>query len=354
MKLLIIIDDLRSGGTENVLANRIAELPPDIELHILSLFALGPIAERINSLGHKIQFLDMKNFGLFKTFSKVREILEKESFDIAVCMRDVSKALFPRFLKKHIPVVVMLWDSPIIKRSFKQSWAEWFQVKFSHSVPYCSSFNAAIAVKKVYGLENITVIPNCYDRKEFNKRNTKINKREDIFQIISVGGVRKEKNYRDKLEIAKKLKDKGIKFKLSLIGYDPDGLIPRDILKNRLEDEVVSLGVRKDVKELLEKADLFLFTSSSEGFPVALIEAMTVGLPCVSYEFPSLKEIDEDFSRIEVVSQGNIDAAVQKIIYLSKHPEEAESLGTKASQHVSAKFASDINAKQWIEFLVAI
>lgn len=114
---------------------------------------------------------------------------------------------------------------------------------------------------------------------------------------------------------------------------------------------VISLGNRNDIPELLEKADLFLFTSYSEGFPVALIEAMAKGLPCVSYEFPSLGEIDKDFSSLVPIPQGDIDKAVEKIVYLGKNRDEGEKLGRRAAKHVSANFTSEINAEIWINFL---
>ena len=248
----------------------------------------------------------------------------------------------------------MLWDSPVIKRSFRQSWLEWYQVRFANAVPYCSSKNTALALKKVYGLEGVKVIPNCYDQKRFSERKNTVQNSEREFRIVTVGGVRKEKNYTDKLEIVEKLKENDFKFKLTIIGEDPDGVIRRDIMEHRLEEEVELLGDRKDVSDLLKTADMFLFTSSSEGFPVSLLEAMATGLPCVSYEFPSLKEIDEDFSKIDVVPQGGIDDAVEKIQYLAKHPDDAYALGRNAAKHISANFAAINNAKTWLQFLKSL
>jgi len=350
MKILIIIDDLRAGGTENVLASRISELNSDIKVHIFTLFGLGPVAEKIESMGVPVNFLDMKTYGVMKSFRRVENLIKEEKFDTAVCMRNVSRALFPKFLKKNIAKVAMLWDSPIIRRSWKYSILEWYQVKFSDAVPYCSSQNIAAALQKTYGFENITVIPNCYDQKIFIKRRkTAID--SDILQIISVGGARYEKNYPDKLAIAKSLKEHGVKFKLTIVGDDPDGYLYRDILEQNLENEVVMLGERKDIPELLKKSDLFICTSSSEGFPVALLEAMAVGVPCISYKFPSLCEIDEKFANIAVVPQGAVEEAVEKIISLSKHPDEYAKLAENAAEHISANFAADKNSKQWIKFL---
>jgi len=317
MKILIIIDDLRSGGTENVLASRISELKSDIEIYIITLFDLGLVAERIKSMGVSVDFLDMKTYGVIKSFNRVEKFIKEEKFDSAVCMRSVSRALFPKLLKKHIAKVAMLWDSPIIRRAWKYSIFEWYQVKFSGAVPYCSTQNTATILQKTYRFKNITVIPNCYDQKIFRKREKYIDNR--VFNIIAVGGAREEKNYPDQLAIAQYLKKWEFKFKLTITGNDPKGYIYRDILEQNLENEVILLGSRNDIPELLKKSDIFISTSSSEGFPVALLEAMAVGLPSVTYKFPSLCEIDEKFANVAAVPLGNVKKAAEKILYLARH-----------------------------------
>lgn len=49
-----------------------------------------------------------------------------------------------------------------------------------------------------------------------------------------------------------------------------------------MDEDVLFTGVQSNPFSLLKKADLYALTSESEGFPNALIEAMAVGIPCVS------------------------------------------------------------------------
>ena len=42
------------------------------------------------------------------------------------------------------------------------------------------------------------------------------------------------------------------------------------------------LGYRNDIKELMNSADIFLFTTLQEGLPRSMMEAMSTGLPCIA------------------------------------------------------------------------
>ncbi len=58
--------------------------------------------------------------------------------------------------------------------------------------------------------------------------------------------------------------------------------LQKQIDESKLSETVVLLGQRTDIFELLQCADIFLFPSKQEGLPIALMEAMAAGLPCVA------------------------------------------------------------------------
>lgn len=75
-----------------------------------------------------------------------------------------------------------------------------------------------------------------------------------------------------------------------LIGRGIKEAIGDEIKKNRLENNILILGYRDDVLDVIKCADLFYFPSLNEGQPNALIEAMASDLPFVASDIPSIKE----------------------------------------------------------------
>lgn len=351
MKLLIIIDDLVNGGTENVLASRLSRLPSKHQVQLVTLYAMGPVADVLIKNGVPVDFINMAKIGYRQSIKVVQNKIKQEKFDLAICMRDVSRGLFPWSLRNELPVV-MFWDNPQVKRSFRQSWAEWFQVKFANPFMYCCSDITRKALVKNYGVKDIEVIPNCFDDKKFYP----VNKIEsgNPFKIISVGNIREEKKHADKILIAAKLKDKGFDFKMEIIGHGDVNELKALISDHGLAEQVILPGEKDDIHVHLRSSQIFLLTSQVEGFPVSLLEAMATGLPCITYEFPGLEEIDPYFSHCEVVPQGDINAAVEKIIYFSKHQEKGKELGKKAAVHVVKFFSAKENTRQWEKYLQSL
>lgn len=105
---------------------------------------------------------------------------------------------------------------------------------------------------------------------------------EDELVIIHVGAMRKQKNHMFLLDIFSEILKRQKNSKLVLVG---DGKLKPNILNkvNRLkiEDSVIFAGNRNDVQDILSAADVFLFPSFYEGFPNAVLEAQTAGLPCL-------------------------------------------------------------------------
>lgn len=104
---------------------------------------------------------------------------------------------------------------------------------------------------------------------------------ENVFLFVAVGELIPRKNHRTAIEAFAKANTGSAVFVLCGTGAltrELEALIATLHLQNR----VVLLGFRSDIREILHCADAFVFPSLQEGLPVALMEAMAAGLPCIA------------------------------------------------------------------------
>ena len=69
----------------------------------------------------------------------------------------------------------------------------------------------------------------------------------------------------------------------------------------KIEDKVIFLGLRKDIPELLQAMDIFVFPSLYEGLGISVLEAQASGLYCIcSTGVPNMAKISDNFERIDL------------------------------------------------------
>lgn len=104
---------------------------------------------------------------------------------------------------------------------------------------------------------------------------------EDAFVFLTVGELIPRKNHELLIRAFEKAKLPDAQLLICGCGKEKEHLTQR-IEELGVSDTVHLLGFRSDVYELLKCADAFVFPSRQEGLPVALMEAMTAGLPCIA------------------------------------------------------------------------
>lgn len=99
--------------------------------------------------------------------------------------------------------------------------------------------------------------------------------------------------------------------------------------------------------DLLNSASILLAPSvvskdgDQEGIPVGLMEAMAVGLPVVSTYHSGIPELVEDNVSGLLIPERDVDALVDKMIYLVEHPEIWAEMGRAGRSVVEDRYNSD-------------
>jgi glycosyltransferase EpsD len=148
----------------------------------------------------------------------------------------------------------------------------------------------------------------------------------DDRMFLSVGELSERKNHEIVIRALSKLEDKNYKFFIVGMGKLNDYLA--ETIKNlNLSEHVFLLGYRTDISELCQAADLFIFPSYQEGLPVALMEAMASGLPCIASNIRGNVELIEDGKGGYLCSPGNANEFAEKINALSNCEELRSRMG---------------------------
>lgn len=100
-------------------------------------------------------------------------------------------------------------------------------------------------------------------------------------------------------------------------------------------DHVHFLGYRTDAPELYKASDLFLFMSFREGLPVALMEAMSAGMPIICTKIRGNTDLIQDGGN-GIFTENNPEALAEAILRMYRNPQQAAVLGENAAQSAKA------------------
>lgn len=143
-------------------------------------------------------------------------------------------------------------------------------------------------------------------------------------------------------------------YKLLFAGDGPDLDKLRNISESKgLSDKIVFLGARNDVLDLLMKATIFVLSSDYEGLPNALLEAMAVGVPCISTDCSpgGARMIIEDGVNGFIVPCGDPEALSERMCELAASEELRRKYSTNARGHVLNRFEQEKIDKAWRDFV---
>jgi glycosyltransferase involved in cell wall biosynthesis len=149
--------------------------------------------------------------------------------------------------------------------------------------------------------------------------------------------------------------------KLLIVGQGPVEKELRRLCESLRVSEIVEFcGLRNDVEEYLQTADLFVLPSRTEGLSNALLEAMSHGLPCIATRVGGNEELLE--SRQEPISPGafaigkggllvnseDVEGLAQAILFLVRNQELREEIGRRAQAYVEENYSIERVADRYI------
>lgn len=206
----------------------------------------------------------------------------------------------------------------------------------------CLNKNDAANVAMLVNDRNkISIIPNGADTHLFKPCAAK-----EPNLITWVGRMVPEKGLFYLLNALPKIADECANARLALVG---DGFLRPQLVKmaNRLKitNRVHFLGQlsRAEVARILSESSIFVFPSLREGMPLALLEAMSCGVPVVGSNIPAINELVTDGFTGLLVPPQDSEALARVILSLLYDESLRKLLGKNSRRLVLDKYSWDIN-----------
>lgn len=197
----------------------------------------------------------------------------------------------------------------------------------------------------VYG--HSIVIPNAC----FLKEEEPAEKRTK--RIVTVGRLSAQKNQRLLIESFEKIASKYHDFNLELYGEGESKDELETLTRSLgLSTRVKFMGTTTEISKKIKEASLFVLSSDYEGIPNALIEAMALGLPCISTDCRpgGARTLITNNENGIITPINDAKALANAMDYMLSHSEEAEEMALRASK-ITERLSPNLIYDKWEKFL---
>lgn len=350
-RLCLVVPSLRAGGMERViieLANYFSQ-KEDIELHLISLIKgqkFFSVLDKINFHEPLFSFNPRKRFfHQAKTIIFLRNKLKRiEPVSVLSFGETYNSFVLLATMLLKIKVFVSDRSKPDKRWGFFQEHLRKLLYPLAYGIISQTSYSKFFLAKEIRH-KNIKVIPNPIVLSKSPKL-----PRENV--IINVGRLIYTKRIDLLLEIFAGNNDKN--WQLWIIGDGP--------LKVELEEKAVNLGVSKEVKFwgyqkeiewFYSKSKVFAFTSFSEGFPNALLEAIEAGLPTIAFDCTAgPSDLIEDGVNGFLIPLGKVEIYQKKLKELLDNEILQQTFGANAKK-LSEKYEMSKIGEEYLNFLLS-
>lgn len=355
MKLLFVITGLGMGGAENQVVN-LADKLSNKGYDVVISYILEPAIVLPKSENIKLVWLggDKTLFGMIKAYFNLGKLIKILKPNI-VHSHMYHANIITRFTKilTNIPKLICTAHSKNEGgkiRMFLYRCTNFLGDTFTNvSQEAVASFEEKNAVKK----NEMVAMHNGIDCDVFDfdliERETLREKYElkDKEVFIHIGRFSEPKDHINLLKSFKEISKEFSNAHLVLVG---DGELRPEIEKfiseNNLTENVSLFGIQKNISSLLSMSDIFVLSSSWEGFGLVVAEAMSCQRVVVATDCGGVSEVLGDCGfLVEAKNSNKLFEAMKNAYYLDK--ESRINLGKKARERVLEKYSLDNVVGLW-------
>lgn len=343
MNITHVVENLNRGGLERVVLDLVKlQQQQGHHCQVICLFERGTLAHELDAAGIPVHACGKRRGFDLKALSRVRRLIRAHHTDVLHSHNAVAHYL-------AVLASLGLGVAKLINtRHGMGGMQRWNRAEILYRASLARTDAVAMVCEAAcngaieHGLvprRKLRVVPNGLRVQEFTVAAPAA--RERLRQALAlspqtrlvgtVGRLNWAKDQANLIRAFRRVHDQQADSALLLVG---DGLLRPELeacaRDEGLADAVHFLGDRSDVRELLQGLDVFVLSSVSEGYSMALLEASATALPIVATDVGGNREIVQHGVTGRIVPARDADALAQAILDLLRDPQRAASCGAAA------------------------
>jgi glycosyltransferase involved in cell wall biosynthesis len=356
MDILFVIGSLRNGGAERVVTNLVNSLCEYGHNVYILVFNDKETDYKISNKANLIvanKNINNKFTTFFSTIKNTRRTLKEVKTDVVISFLSVNN-IFTLLSNLGLKNKIIISE----RNDPNETPSQWYY-RFLRKITYPISNGYVFQTQdaKEYFSKNIQKNSVIIENPVIVSSNNYKRVYSDIpVKIVTVGRLVKQKNQLMLINVISKLFKIYPNISLTIYGDGPMKSELKEAIKEyNLESYVKLINRESELISKLNNYDIFVLTSNFEGIPNALLEAMSVGLPCISTDSPiggpkSLIENDINGILIPIKDEAKLFEAFKKVIGTK---DLARKLGLEAKKLYNKYSLENITAK-WSEYIESI
>jgi glycosyltransferase involved in cell wall biosynthesis len=349
MNVMFIIYDLERGGPEMRLLDLAEHLPPDIRMFISVTSAHVSLLDRFTRCGVDVDVIPIGR--AYAEPGKIKSVVRRvranqiqvvNTFDvkgllIALCIK--------WFSGRSVIVVHHVVDMLRTYTSRQRAALRWLLTRVDRVITNSRAARDLLA-GGLFPEERIELIHNGVDLVAFDRGRAdasslrrQLGIPDDALVVGTVANFRKEKEYPFLIDAFSQLAAARPELRLLCVGGGPLLDDMRRLAAERgIADRTVFTGYVENVPDHLGAMDVFVLTGSNEGFPNALVQAMSMELPVVAPAVGGCVEIVEHGTDGFLFDPGDRDGFVETLTRIVEDRQLASVLALEGKHKAQASF----------------
>ncbi len=356
IKILYLVNSSEIGGAEKSLLLLIDNIDrTKFKISVICLRGTGVFPEelKIRNIPTFIFNIKKKPFSIFNVYITIKRIKP----DIIQSFLFISN-IIGRILGKLAGVKIIISSQRSIDK-----WRRWYHWKIDRltskftTIIISNSFSGkkVLIEKGKINPEKIIVIPNGV--KSNQKRNPYLKKEMgfDMEETVigTVGNLREVKDHRTFIKVASEISRKFQNIRFLIAGKGP---LERELKEFAellgIRKKIVFIGFIKEIEKIYSAIDIFILTSFWEGCPLSVLEAMSFGIPVVSFSVGDVPYIIQNGRDGFVVKDRDFTELIEKIELLVKNKTLRNKIGKNAKEKIIREFTVEKMVKRYMNVYI--